>query len=78
MHAARRAAFQGRVVVCRVDTLLVEHMSALMQHGVDVAQDVILMHMSGDDAVVGRESVRKRVLGVREEKRCRVDALQPR
>ena len=75
VDTARDAAVQHGVVVGRVDVLLVHGVAALVQHRVDVADDVVLVDVRGDVGVAAADGVGEGVLGLGQGERVHVQAL---
>ena len=76
VDAARDAAVQDGAVIAGVDVLLVHGVAALVQHRVDVADDVVLVDVRGDVGVRTADRVGEGVLGLGERECARPQPLQ--
>src|SRR2546423_12110094 len=78
MHAGRSPARQRRAFEGRIDTLLVEGVTSLVQRREQGVADVVLAHPRGDPHVAGRKSRAERMVSLVEPAAIEVVAKAPR
>ena len=74
VHAHGGAALERGVVEGGVNSLLIEDMAALVEHGVHVGHEVVPLNVGGNHGIVARHRIREGGLGRAEVVRVLVDA----